>query len=117
MNRIFARYCMTALLLLCAALPSWCQKSGSPGKGGSGSSGSSGTDPSIQPSASSAPTQPNSLFVRGRILMDTGQPVPEPVSVALQCGIRPLQMIKSDLKGYFEFTLGEGQGHADFNAS
>lgn len=50
--------------------------------------------------------------------MDTGQPVPEPVSVALQCGVRPLQMIKSDLKGYFEFTLGEGpQGKADFNAS
>jgi Tfp pilus assembly protein PilF len=50
--------------------------------------------------------------------MDAGQPVPEPVSVALQCGVRPLQVIKSDLKGYFEFTLGEGpQGNADFNAS
>jgi TolA-binding protein len=50
--------------------------------------------------------------------MDTGQPVPESVSVALECGIRPLQVIHTDLKGYFQFTLGAGpQGNADFSAS
>lgn len=50
--------------------------------------------------------------------MDAGQPVPEPVSVALTCGIRPLQVIHSDLKGYFQFTLGTGsQSNVDFSAS
>jgi Tetratricopeptide repeat len=50
--------------------------------------------------------------------MDTGQPVPEPVSVALGCGIRPLQVIHTDLKGYFQFTLGAGaQSNMDFSAS
>ena len=50
--------------------------------------------------------------------MDTGQPVPGPVSVALGCGIRSLQMIHTDLKGYFQFTLGAGiQSNMDFSAS
>jgi Tfp pilus assembly protein PilF len=58
------------------------------------------------------------VFVNGRILMDTGQPAPEPVSVALGCGIRPLQVIHTDLKGYFQFTLGAGaQSNMDFSAS
>jgi Tfp pilus assembly protein PilF len=64
------------------------------------------------------PSGVNPIYVRGRILTETGQPVSEPVSVALECGIKPLQVIKSDLKGYFEFTLGEGpQGNADYSAS
>jgi hypothetical protein len=50
--------------------------------------------------------------------MDTGQPVPEPVSVGLDCGMRSLQVIHTDLKGYFRFTLGAGpQGNIDFSAS
>ena len=50
--------------------------------------------------------------------MDNGQPVPEPVSVVLGCGIRPVQVIHTDLKGYFRFTLGGGpQGNTDFSAS
>jgi cytochrome c-type biogenesis protein CcmH/NrfG len=58
------------------------------------------------------------LYVNGRVLMDTGQPVPEPVSVALNCGMGSLQVIRTDLKGYFQFTLGAGpQGNMTFNAS
>ena len=58
------------------------------------------------------------LFVNGRILMDSGQPVPEPVSVALGCGIKALQVIHTDLKGNFRFTLGSGaQSNMDFSAS
>jgi tetratricopeptide (TPR) repeat protein len=50
--------------------------------------------------------------------MDTGGPVPEPVSVGLNCGMRSLQMIRTDLKGYFQFTLGAGpQGNIDFSGS
>ncbi len=50
--------------------------------------------------------------------MDTGQPVPEPVSVALDCGLRIVQVIRTDLKGYFQFTLGSGpQGNIDYSAA
>jgi len=64
------------------------------------------------------PQWQNPLYVNGRVLMDTGQPVPEPVSVGLDCGMRSLQVIRTDLKGYFRFTLGAGpQGNIDFSAS
>jgi hypothetical protein len=64
------------------------------------------------------PQYQSPLFVSGRIVMETGQPVPEPVSVALTCGARPLQVIRTDLKGYFQFTLGAGaQSNMDFSAS
>ena len=50
--------------------------------------------------------------------MDNGQPVPESVSVALECPTGPLQVIHTDLKGYFQFALGGGlQGNEDFSAS
>jgi lipopolysaccharide biosynthesis regulator YciM len=50
--------------------------------------------------------------------MDTGQPVPESVSVALGCGMRSLQVIHTDSKGYFRFSLGSGpQSNSDFSAS
>ena len=49
--------------------------------------------------------------------MDTGQPVPESVSVVLGCGGRSLQVIHTDLKGYFQFTLGAGaQSNAVYSA-
>ena len=61
---------------------------------------------------------PTPLFVSGRVLMDTGQPVPEPVSVQLDCGLRVLQVIRTDLKGYFQFVLGQGpQSNADYSAA
>ena len=57
------------------------------------------------------------LYVNGRVLVD-GQPVPEPVSVGLNCGTRSLQVIRTDIKGYFQFTLGAGpQGNMDVSAS
>jgi tetratricopeptide (TPR) repeat protein len=50
--------------------------------------------------------------------MDTGQPIPEPVTVELNCGLRPLQVIHTDLGGYFSFNLGGGmQSNFDFSAS
>ena len=128
MNRLSSRFCMLVFLGLLVAWPSAGQKSGS-GSSGSGSSGSSGSTtppagnapgvPVQQPGAN--PGQPQfetPVFVNGRILMDSGQPVPEPVSVALGCGIRSLQVIHTDLKGYFQFTLGAGaQSNMDFSAS
>jgi tetratricopeptide (TPR) repeat protein len=50
--------------------------------------------------------------------METGQPVPEPVSVGLNCGMRTVQVVHTDPKGYFQFTLGAGpQSNIDTSAS
>lgn len=51
--------------------------------------------------------------------MESGQPVPEPVSVGLSCGgIRSVQVIHSDLKGNFQFAFGTGfQNNIDMSAS
>jgi tetratricopeptide (TPR) repeat protein len=50
--------------------------------------------------------------------LDTGQAVPEPVSVGLSCGTTTLQLIHTDLEGYFQFVLGAGiQSNMDFSAS
>jgi hypothetical protein len=131
MNRLFLGYCVAVVFALLLASPSWGQKSGSSGSGtsGSGSSGpgSTGTSTPSQPGTSvpSTPGQqpgqpqfPTPVFVNGRILMDTGQPVPEAVSVALGCGMRSVQVIQTDLKGYFQFTLGSGaQSNMDFSAA
>ena len=120
MNRL-SRYCMAGFLVLLVALPSWCQKSGSSGSGSGVGSPSSPTRPSVSGTPTPGLNQPyyqSPLVVKGRILMDTGQPAREPVSVALQCGIRPLQVIHSDLNGYFQFTLGPGsQNNVDFSAN
>src|ERR1035437_8614880 len=133
MNRLSSPYCMAVLFTLLVAWPLWSQKSGSSGPGSSGSvssgSGSSGSSTPSQPGGSVAGTrgqqpgfnQPqfqNPVYVNGRILLDTGQPVPESVSVALGCGARSLQVIRTDMKGYFQFALGAGtQSNADFSAS
>jgi hypothetical protein len=58
------------------------------------------------------------LYIKGRVIMNSGEPVPEPVSVGLNCGMRLLQAIHTDAKGYFEFVLGAGpQSNIDMSAS
>jgi len=94
-------------ILLLIVWPSWAQRSGAPAS----------PQPSSQPAGSAlgqpvGPNQPSNMgaprYVDGRILLDTGQPVREPVSVGLNCGPTSLQVIRTDSKGYFRFTLGEG---------
>jgi Tfp pilus assembly protein PilF len=59
------------------------------------------------------------VFVSGRVLTELGRAATEPVSVELNCGMRPVQVIHTDLGGYFTFTLGGGgfQSNIDFSAS
>lgn len=58
------------------------------------------------------------MYVSGRIALESGRPAPESVSVELNCGMRPLQVIHTDLGGYFTFSLGSGfQSNMDFSAS
>jgi len=58
------------------------------------------------------------MFISGRVVSELGRPVSEPVSVELNCGMRPVQVIHTDLGGYFTFNLGSGtQSNIDFSAS
>jgi Tetratricopeptide repeat len=115
MNRfLLARYGTACLLALLAAGPSWGQKTGQPPQPSQPVPGSSGTN------IGSSPTRemPMPVYVNGRVLMETGQPVPEPVSVGLSCGMRTVQVVHTDAKGYFQFTLGAGpQSNVDTSAS
>jgi len=117
MNRPMIPPSAAFLLALLVALPSSGQKS-------SPSQPSMPTAPTASPSAPSISTSPASremvgpLYVNGRVLMEGGQPVPEPVSVRLGCGMRTVQVVYTDAKGYFQFTLGAGpQSNVDLSAS
>lgn len=114
MNRLLVRYGIAALMLLASAWPSLGQTK-QPGQPPQPSS-IPGSSTDIGGMPNSRETGP--LFLSGRVLMDTGQPVPEPVAVALNCGMRTVQAIRTDSKGYFQFTLGAGpQSNMDMDAS
>jgi len=97
------------------------------GQGSGGSSGSSSSTPSTSPAPSSRTTRPSTrtvepfrgpTFISGRIISELNRPLSEPVSVELNCGMKPVQVIHTDLGGYFNFTLGAGaQSNLDFSAS
>ena len=107
---------IAGFLALLAVCPSWAQKSGGTGTQAPSQSGNSTT--SRQPTPSQPAQMQTPLQLTGRVMMDTGQPVPEPVPIGLYCGMRTLQVIRTDMKGYFQFTLGAGaQGNADYSAS
>jgi tetratricopeptide (TPR) repeat protein len=122
MNRYLPCVCIAALLVFCAVLPSWGQRGGSQG-GSRPSAPSGGAAPNVsnQPigPGASQPQVQTPLYVNGRVLLaDTGQPAPEPVSVQLDCGVSVLQVIQTDLKGYFQFTFGAGpQSNANLGAA
>ena len=115
MNRIEYSLLLGGILL--TVCPSWAQRSAPPASPHAptqpGLSGPPLTGPQTSPGQQRGPH-----YVDGRVLLDTGQPPSEPVSMELNCATKSLQVIRTDLKGYFRFTLGEGvQGNADFSAS
>jgi tetratricopeptide (TPR) repeat protein len=120
-SHLFACSFIAALLLFAAAVPSWGQKQG--GQGPSRPSAPSGNAPNApgqQPSlGQSTPQIQTPLYVNGRVILtDTNQPAPEPVSIQLNCGMNLLQVIQTDLKGYFQFVLGAGpQSNANISAA
>jgi hypothetical protein len=125
MNPLSSRYCFAALSIVFVALAAQAQQAGTSGSGAKPSGPSMPGQPSGsvpgQPSQRPGLNQPQfqaPLYINGRILMDSGQPAPEPVSVTLGCGMRPLQVIYTDLKGNFQFNLGSGpQGNEAMDAS
>jgi tetratricopeptide (TPR) repeat protein len=56
--------------------------------------------------------------VEGQVIDENGHPPADRVSVKLNCGMRNLQSIKTDIRGYFRFALGlNNQANADFSAA
>ena len=118
MKRLLAKACGLWLLTMLVVLPLWGQGQGS--SSSSGRSGSSTTNTRPPSPTQRRPTEQmrRPTYINGRVLMDTGQPISESVSVELNCGMKPLQVIHTDLGGYFTFSLGTGfQSNMDFSAS
>jgi hypothetical protein len=79
-------------------------------------SGNTSTRTTTPPPSSQNPGMP--MYVDGQIIDETGKPMTRSVSVQLNCGVRSVEMIHPDLKGYFHFTLGAGiQANTDFSAA
>ncbi len=119
MNRIVAIFGTIGLLALLVIWPSRGQAQGSSQRPSQPPSTGTTRPPGTNPSPSRTMDQTQGpVYVGGRIVMETGRPAPEAVSVELNCGMRPLQVIHTDLGGYFTFSLGSGfQSNMDFSAS
>jgi cytochrome c-type biogenesis protein CcmH/NrfG len=120
-----SRYCLAAIPILFVALVAEGRQAGTASSGAKPAGSSMPGQPSgsvsgrpVQQPGLNQPEYQSPLYVNGRILMDSGKPVPESVSVRLECGMRSLQVIYTDLKGNFQFTLGSGpQGNQAMDAS
>jgi hypothetical protein len=110
-------------LTLVALLAAGFAKAQGTGGSGSGTSGTRTTTPTTQPRTTRPSTRTvepfrGPTFISGRVLSELARPLSEPVSVELNCGMRSLQVIHTDLGGYFTFNLGTGaQSNIDFSAS
>jgi hypothetical protein len=108
MSRFVVGFGPACLLSLLMALPSWAQL---PGHVPTPNPGAQQPNPRQQTTL-----QPH--YVVGRVVGDSGQPIGEPVSVELNCRGALLQVIKTDLKGYFQFTFDQGpQANMEINTS
>src|SRR5882724_4685970 len=112
MNRLLARIGVTGCLALLMACQSWGQgpptpttstPTAQPSSGGGSNRGNNGSigNQTQQNRDSQLP-----MYVEGQLINENGQPPADPISVKISCGLRTLQTIKSDIKGYFRFTLG-----------
>jgi len=120
MRSLLAGFSLAAMVLMGAAHALGQGQSG-------GSAPSTPSAPSNSPGTNTRPRTPSRpsdqmrgpVFVSGRVITELGRAATEPVSVELNCGMRPIQVIHTDLGGYFTFTLGGGgfQSNIDFSAS
>jgi hypothetical protein len=120
MSRLLLRCCVAGLLTLPMVRPSWGRQTGQAGQpsqsGGSSADCAPGTQSNSNPSCPAEARAP--LVLSGRVVMDSSQPVPEPVSVGLNCLLSTVQVVHTDLKGFFQFTLGGGdKSNLDLSAS
>jgi Tetratricopeptide repeat len=125
MKKLLARMGVAGCLALCMACQSWGQAQPPTSSTGSGSSGQPSGAAGSTRGNTRQPTNPSQqnpdnqvpLYVEGQVIDQNGQEPTDSFSVKLSCGIRTVQTIKTDLHGYFRFTLGLGtQSNADFSA-
>ncbi len=81
-----------------------------------GSTGSSRSSAPPPPSVSSG-TAPTSLFIRGKIVLDTGTVPAEPIVIERVCNGAVRKEGYTDFKGNFEFELGKGDTGRDATES
>jgi tetratricopeptide (TPR) repeat protein len=123
MNRPKTYLTLAGCLALLTAAPSWGQGQSAPApsapvsqpSGAGGGNRSSTRQPSNQPSNNNSqmPT-----YVEGQIIDENGHPPVDRMSVNLSCGMRTLQSVRTDIRGYFRFTLGlNNQANSDFSAA
>jgi tetratricopeptide (TPR) repeat protein len=124
MNRSLARIGVVGFLVLMMACRSWGQAqqapappppTSQPSSGAGSNRGNTGqqTDPTRQNRDAQMP-----LYVEGQIINENGQAPSDRISVKLSCGMRTLQTIKTDIRGYFRFALGLGnQSNFDLSAA
>ncbi|MBL0157461.1 MAG: tetratricopeptide repeat protein [Bryobacterales bacterium] len=120
MNRTYWSAALLALALgVCTDTALFAQTTGG-GTGGGGSTGGGRTpaptrptQPSTGPSMTGGDRQPammdiqRPIFLTGRLMMDDGNPPPEPVVMMLVCNGQPRPQGYSDMKGRFSVTLGQ----------
>src|SRR5580765_2444833 len=127
MKKSLTQFGLSAGLILMAASSSWSQQApaappstppSQPSGGASGGSNRGNTNQTVDPSQLNRDNQ-LPLYVEGQIIGDNGKPPTESISVKLTCGIRTVQTIKTDIRGYFRFALGLGnnQANTDFSAA
>ena len=120
MNRKSSCIAVLACITLLAAIPAFAQ--GQSGSGSSGQSSGSGGNRGNSGSTTS-PSQPNRglqtpMYVEGQVIDDSGQKPSDAVSVKLSCGMRTMQTVKTDIRGYFRFSLGlNNQSNIDLGAA
>jgi tetratricopeptide (TPR) repeat protein len=125
MNRSVKQFGLAAGLVLLLACQSWGQGQpppqpapapSQPAAGAGGGNRGSVNQPNDQTQQNRDQQLP--LYVEGQIINENGQAPADPISVKLNCGMRNLQTIKTDIRGYFRFALGVGtQANADFSAA
>jgi len=125
MNRSLSRIVSLTGLVVWMASSSWAQAPSpspapapQPAQPGAGAGGNRGNTGQQEPSQQQGRDTQLPLFVEGQIVDENGKSPSDPVSVKLTCGVRTLQTVRADIKGYFRFALGMGtQANTDFSAA
>jgi tetratricopeptide (TPR) repeat protein len=118
MNRFLVRMAVTGSFALLLACHAWGQKSAPPSPPPSQPSGSNNRGNNGQTVDPGNRGNQTPLYVEGQIIDENGHAPSDRISVKLSCGMRTLQTIKTDIKGYFRFALGlDNQANTDFGAA
>lgn len=99
-----SRLCIFILILtVCLLQPAIAQRTGP--------SSSRSNTPSRTPTSPDTSTQP--IFVAGRVILDGGAPLPEPVAIERICNGVSRREGYTDFKGQFQIQLGSNLGFQD----